>query len=209
MAELTSVLLVAGPFVLLASLIEAVVLTLRARRLRARFTVACASGDRSCHNEESAGLKGGSSGVVSRAPVTPFPVEDYDWRAMGVSLVDQLGRGLLRLVPITLAAPAFALAEHHRLFELELNSVHAVLLLFFGQEFLYYWFHRTAHRVRFFWANHSVHHSPNQLNLSAAFRLGWFGQFAGAAIFFTPLVWLGFDQTVVLTVVGINLLYQF
>lgn len=136
-------------------------------------------------------------------------VESYDWIAMGVSLVDQVGRNLMRLIPISLAAPFFALAEEHQLFKIEVNSVAAVIGLFFAQEFIYYWYHRSAHRVRFFWANHAVHHSPNQLNLSAAYRLGWFGQFAGAAIFFTPLVWLGFEAKVVLSVVAINLLYQF
>jgi sterol desaturase/sphingolipid hydroxylase (fatty acid hydroxylase superfamily) len=136
-------------------------------------------------------------------------VESYDWIAMGVSLTDQVGRSLMRMVPITLATPAFLLAEKHQLFNLQLDTLWAVIGLFFAQEFLYYWYHRCAHRVRFFWANHAVHHSPNQLNLSAAYRLGWFGQFAGAAIFFTPLVWIGFDAQVVLSVVAINLLYQF
>ena len=136
-------------------------------------------------------------------------VEMYDWRAMGVSLADQVGRNLMRLVPVTLATPAFAWAEANQLFRLELDTWVAVAGLFLAQEFLYYWYHRSAHRVRFFWANHAVHHSPNQLNLSAAYRLGWFGQFAGAAIFFTPLVWLGFEAKVVMSVLAINLLYQF
>lgn len=136
-------------------------------------------------------------------------VEAYDWIAMGVSLIDQLGRTLMRLVPLALATPAFLWAHEHQLFSLELDTVWAVVGLFFAQEFFYYWYHRCAHRVRFFWANHAVHHSPNQLNLSAAFRLGWFGQFAGAAIFFTPLVWIGFDAKVVQSVIAINLLYQF
>ena len=175
--DIQSVLLVFAPFVLLASLAEAVVLDWRARRLRARDP----------------------SQIV----------EGYDWRAMGVSLVDQVGRNLMRLVPISLAAPAFAFAEAHQLNQFELDTVTAGVGLFFAQEFLYYWYHRAAHRVRFFWANHAVHHSPEQLNLSAAYRLGWFGQFAGAAIFFTPLVWIGFDAQVVLSVVAINLLYQF
>lgn len=175
--DIQSVLLVFAPFVLFASLAEAVVLEWRARRQRARDP--------------------------------SVAVEGYDWRAMGVSLVDQVGRNLMRLVPISLAAPAFAFAEAYQLSHFELDSVTAVVGLFFAQEFLYYWYHRAAHRVRFFWANHAVHHSPGQLNLSAAYRLGWFGQFAGAAIFFTPLVWIGFDAQVVLSVVAINLLYQF
>ena len=54
-----------------------------------------------------------------------------------------------------------------------------------------------------------MHHSPNQLTLSAAYRLGWLGRFTGATMFFTPLVLLGFTPTVVLTALLLNLLYQF
>jgi hypothetical protein len=54
-----------------------------------------------------------------------------------------------------------------------------------------------------------VHHSPNQLNLAAAYRLGWLGQFMGATLFFTPLAFLGFEPTTIVTALFLNLLYQF
>lgn len=60
----------------------------------------------------------------------------------------------------------------HRLIDADLQSWWGLMLLFFGLEFLYYWFHRLSHTVRWFWANHAVHHSPNQMNLSTAYRLG-------------------------------------
>ena len=97
----------------------------------------------------------------------------------------------------------------HRLFTQSLDDVGAVLLLLVGLEFFYYWYHRTSHTVRWFWASHSVHHSPNQLNLAAAYRLGWFGKFTGTSLFFTPLVLLGFTPVTVLTALFLNLLYQF
>jgi sterol desaturase/sphingolipid hydroxylase (fatty acid hydroxylase superfamily) len=37
-----------------------------------------------------------------------------------------------------------------------------------------------------------VHHSPNTLNLSAAYRLGWTARLSVAPIFFAPLVLIGF-----------------
>jgi sterol desaturase/sphingolipid hydroxylase (fatty acid hydroxylase superfamily) len=82
-------------------------------------------------------------------------------------------------------------------------------LLFIGQEFCYYWHHRAAHRVRWFWATHCVHHSPNELTLASALRLGLTGKISGAALFFVPLVWLGYAPVAVLATVGLNLLYQF
>ncbi len=33
------------------------------------------------------------------------------------------------------------------------------LLLFFADDFTYYWYHRSAHTIRYFWASHIVHHS--------------------------------------------------
>ena len=43
------------------------------------------------------------------------------------------------------------------------------------------------------WATHAVHHSPNELTLAAAFRIGIFGKVTRTALFFVPRVWLGFD----------------
>ena len=133
----------------------------------------------------------------------------YPWHEMGLSLVDMIGRKLMVLLPLSLATPIFALAWDHRLFTVEINSVLAVLLLFIGQEFCYYWYHRASHRIRFFWATHAVHHSPNELTLGTAYRLGWTGKITGTAIFFAPLVFLGVRPEVVLATLSLNLLYQF
>ena len=113
------------------------------------------------------------------------------------------------LLPFSIGAPVMAFAFQHRLFDLQLNTAWMFCLLFIGQEFFYYWFHRASHRIRWFWASHSVHHSPNELNFAAAYRLGITSRLAGSTLFYAPLTWLGFDPTVVLSVVGINLLYQY
>lgn len=135
--------------------------------------------------------------------------EGYDWWASACSLVDLAGRQLLRFVPLAIIAPWMALAWDYRFFTQSLDNVGSVLLLFFGLEFFYYWYHRFSHTTRWFWSGHSPHHSPNQLNLSAAYRLGWFGRLTGSTLFFTPLVLLGFTPTVVLSALVLNLLYQF
>lgn len=95
----------------------------------------------------------------------------FDWYEMIVSLADMAGRRLLHLLPFALGVPVFAFAWQHRINTVNVNSWFAFLLVFPGQEFCYYWYHRAAHRVRFFWATHAVHHSPNQLALSTAYRL--------------------------------------
>ncbi|HEX8379747.1 MAG TPA: sterol desaturase family protein, partial [Allosphingosinicella sp.] len=46
----------------------------------------------------------------------------------------------------------------------------AFVLCFVLDDLAYYAFHRSAHRVRWFWASHVVHHSSERYNLSTALR---------------------------------------
>lgn len=133
----------------------------------------------------------------------------FDWWEAWLSVADMLGRRLIALLPLSLAAPVFAWAWQHRLFTMTLSPVASFLVLFICLEFFYYWYHRASHRIRFYWATHLVHHSPNQLTLSTAFRLGWTGTLTGIGLFFTPMVLIGFHPNVVISALSLNLLYQF
>lgn len=82
-------------------------------------------------------------------------------------------------------------------------------LLFIAYDFIYYWKHRAAHRVRWFWAEHSTHHSSQFYNLTTALRQPWFGPFTGLFLFSVPLVLIGFHPLAVFFVAGLNLVYQF
>jgi sterol desaturase/sphingolipid hydroxylase (fatty acid hydroxylase superfamily) len=81
-------------------------------------------------------------------------------------------------------------------------------LLFFGDEFSYYWYHRVSHECRFFWASHVVHHSSQRYNLSTAVRQTWTGSFF-SIIFWMWLPVIGFAPVMVFTMKAISLLYQF
>ncbi|MBU0748909.1 MAG: sterol desaturase family protein [Gammaproteobacteria bacterium] len=137
----------------------------------------------------------------------------YDWRAFAVSIADALGRRLTEAVSsglgLMLAIPLISWVYEHRLFTITLDTWWAFALLFVGQEFCYYWYHRSGHRVRWFWATHAVHHTPNQLTLATALRLGWTGKITGTALFFSPLLWLGFSPMAVTLATTFNLIYQF
>ena len=134
----------------------------------------------------------------------------YDWKALGVSLASLVFRHLFAvMVPLSLASPLIAWAWEYRLTTIELDSWRAFVLLIMGQEFCYYWYHRASHRVRWFWASHSVHHSPNELTLAAAFRISALGKLTASLVFFVPLVWLGFQPALVLASLALNLTYQF
>jgi sterol desaturase/sphingolipid hydroxylase (fatty acid hydroxylase superfamily) len=84
----------------------------------------------------------------------------------------------------------------------------AWVLLFFGDEFSYYWFHRVSHECRLFWASHVVHHSSQRYNLSTALRQTWTGSFF-SYIFWLWLPIVGFAPTMILTMKAVSLLYQF
>ena len=135
----------------------------------------------------------------------------YSWRSYAASLTDVLVREYLvyAFVGISLVSPLIEFAWKHRLTTVELNGFASFAVLFLGQELAYYWFHRAAHRVRWFWATHAVHHSPNEFNLGIAYRFGWTGRLAGNALFFVPMIWLGFAPQAVFAALALNLLYQF
>jgi len=135
----------------------------------------------------------------------------YDWRSYAASVTDALVREYLvyAFVSVSLAGPLIGFAWTHRLTTVPLNGLASFAILFVGQEFCYYWYHRAAHRVRWFWATHAVHHSPNEFNLGIAYRFGWSGRLAGNAVFFVPMIWLGFPPQAVFAALALNLLYQF
>ncbi len=82
-------------------------------------------------------------------------------------------------------------------------------LLFFAEDFSYYWFHRVSHGSRFFWASHVVHHSSQKYNLGTALRQTWTGNLTGSFVFWLWLPLLGFHPVMVLTMQAISLIYQF
>ncbi|URD60253.1 sterol desaturase family protein [Sphingomonas sp. KRR8] len=85
----------------------------------------------------------------------------------------------------------------------------AFALCFVADDLLYYFFHRSAHRVRWFWASHVIHHSSQHYNLSTALRQTWTGFFSLAFAFRLPLFLIGFPPAMVFFCAGLNLIYQF
>ena len=82
-------------------------------------------------------------------------------------------------------------------------------LCFVLDDLAYYVFHRSAHRVRWFWASHVIHHSSQHYNLSTALRQTWTGFFSLGFLFRLPLFLVGFPPAMVFFVAALNLIYQF
>jgi sterol desaturase/sphingolipid hydroxylase (fatty acid hydroxylase superfamily) len=81
------------------------------------------------------------------------------------------------------------------------------VLLFFADDFSYYWFHRISHESRLFWASHVVHHSSQHYNLSTALRQTWVPMTALPFWLWMPAV--GFEPYMVLLAQSWSLIYQF
>ena len=158
-------------------------------------------------------------GVVALALLLIVVVEAllrrYVWHrptdlcGVAASLGDAVVRRGVDLLGLTVAAPLPEFAWAHRLATIRMHSPAAWLGLYLLVEFAYYWHHRLTHRVRWFWATHSVHHSSNQLMLASAVRLGWTGRLGGAIAFFAPLAWLGFPPQAVFGLLAAGLFWQF
>ena len=84
----------------------------------------------------------------------------------------------------------------------------AWILVLLADDFSYYWFHRTSHECRFFWASHVVHHSSQRYNLGTALRQTWTGT-AMSWIFWLWMPFVGFPPLMVMTMQAVSLLYQF
>ncbi|PHR91765.1 MAG: C-5 sterol desaturase [Robiginitomaculum sp.] len=82
-------------------------------------------------------------------------------------------------------------------------------VLFVVYDFIYYWNHRWSHRIRWFWANHVVHHSSQHYNLSTALRQPWFSSLSGMVLVYTPFAFFGVHPGALAFVGSLNLLYQF
>jgi sterol desaturase/sphingolipid hydroxylase (fatty acid hydroxylase superfamily) len=82
------------------------------------------------------------------------------------------------------------------------------LLALLVVDFLYYWDHRCAHRVRPYWAFcHSVHHSSRQYDQTVGLRVSFLDGFV-SPWFYVPAVLIGFEPLLVLGAFVVILGYQ-
>ncbi len=126
------------------------------------------------------------------------PLANLSFQA--VSLV--LQRTFYGLVVIA----GFAWLEPYALIQIPVTGWTWVLCLL-ATDFTYYWMHRTEHRVRFFWALHSVHHSSEEYDLSTSLRIFWLIDLT-IVFFFIPLVLIGFSGPQVLVCMLIVFTYM-
>lgn len=135
-------------------------------------------------------------------------IKTYETRDAFTSIAMGLGNVFLGFASKILVVLAlFLVYDNFRLFTIPV-AWWSFLILFFADDFAYYWFHRVSHECRLFWASHVVHHSSEHYNLSTALRQTWSGGFY-TFIFWLWLPLLGFHPAMILLQMSISLLYQF
>src|ERR1700733_10679998 len=76
-----------------------------------------------------------------------------------------------------------------------------------GVDLLYYWYHRSAHRIRLMWATHHAHHSRQYFNLATTPRRNCIN--SGGILMWIALTLLGIPPWMVFSSFSVNLIYQF
>ncbi|MEU2176756.1 sterol desaturase family protein [Nocardia sp. NPDC019219] len=131
----------------------------------------------------------------------------YQFRDARTSVLMGLGNVVVnlgwKLVVVAVYAAAYLAAPVH----LPADQPLTWIALFFADEIAYYWYHRTHHTVRVFWASHVVHHSSEFYNLSTALRQPW-TPFSSLP-YWLPLALAGFPPWMILLQQSVSLLYQF
>ena len=148
--------------------------------------------------------------LITEVIVTARQQKDYyDKKDTASSLSMGIGNVIIGFVGKAIVFGAYSLIYQFRLFTVDMTQWWAWAILFFADDFSYYWFHRISHSSRYFWASHVVHHSSMKYNLGTALRQTWTGNISGAFIFWIWLPLFGFSPVAVMTMQAISLLYRF
>lgn len=147
--------------------------------------------------------------AVEVAVTTGQQRDHYDAKDSASSISLGIGSVIVGFIGKAFALGTYTLVYQFRLFTIDMTQVWPWVVLFFADDFSYYWFHRISHGSRWFWASHMVHHSSQKYNLSTAVRQTWTGTITGSFVFWLWLPLLGFSPLAVMTMQSISLLYQF
>lgn len=127
------------------------------------------------------------------------------WTSLGLGI----GNVLTGFITKALIFALFTFLYQFRIFDLHASLWWYWVLLFFADDFSYYWFHRMAHHINWFWASHVVHHSSRHYNLAAALRQTWTGNLTGSFLFWAWMPLAGFHPVWILFMQQLSLIYQF
>ncbi|GLQ89858.1 sterol desaturase family protein [Dyella flagellata] len=133
----------------------------------------------------------------------------YNFLSSGSTLLIALGHTLTDGLTALILAPVFGLVWHFAPWHFSMHDWRVWVIGFFVVEFAYYWYHRLSHEVRWMWASHAVHHTPEEMTLLSAIRLGWTNLISAGWLVYLPVMFLGFDPRMVIILLALDLRFQF
>jgi sterol desaturase/sphingolipid hydroxylase (fatty acid hydroxylase superfamily) len=132
----------------------------------------------------------------------------HSLREAGMSLLMGLGYARAAAVGGLLWGWLFFICYEWRVVTLALDQWWQWALLFVLVDFCFYWQHRWAHVTRWGWASHIQHHSVEQFNMTAPFRLSVTSAISGYQVFYAPIALLGIHPAHILVMVLANVTLQ-
>lgn len=133
----------------------------------------------------------------------------YNWQDSAASMA----LGTSYLVGEVLLYALFVWGIYDWCYQFRLTTIDitawSFLALFLLVDFCFWVYHVTAHKVRFFWATHCVHHASEKMNFTTAMRQSALYPLAAIWAFFLPLTFLGFEREWIFFTLACNLAYQF
>jgi sterol desaturase/sphingolipid hydroxylase (fatty acid hydroxylase superfamily) len=133
----------------------------------------------------------------------------YEVKDASASIALGLGNLFIGIVTKAFIVVFFAWLYKYRIFTFSFSIWWSWIICFFADDFSYYWAHRSAHTIRWFWASHVVHHSSERYNLATALRQTWTSNITGAFIFWAWMPLVGFEPGMILLMQSVSLIYQF
>ena len=145
--------------------------------------------------------------IIEAAINTKKNLNLYKFKDSAASITMGLGSVVIGLLTKTFAFFVFLWIYQFRLFEIP-NTWWMWGILLLADDVTFYWYHRLAHQIRFFWAAHVQHHSSEHMNFSVALRQSWGEPFI-KFLFYIWLPFIGFNPVSILIMQAISLVYQF
>ncbi|MEN9521527.1 MAG: hypothetical protein RLZZ381_4115 [Cyanobacteriota bacterium] len=129
------------------------------------------------------------------------------WQTLSNYSIDWIGK-LIDYIPfIYISDRLIVFLSQFSIIKIEVNwwtIIGSILVA----DFIYYWMHRSEHRIKLLWGLHSTHHSSTDYELSLQFRLSWLDMIIFYPLFFIPMILIGFNPTQTIFASEFILIYQ-
>src|SRR5690349_2769185 len=133
----------------------------------------------------------------------------YDLRGAGTSILVGIGNAIAGTLGAVAIGGVFAFTSELAPVHWPMRDWRVWLVGFVAVEFVYYVHHRASHHVRWMWATHAVHHTPEQMTFLSALRLGWTNVLSLGWLLYLPLILAGFPPLMVIALLAFDLHFQF